>query len=114
MFCLNFAFGRLLPFVSILRQLESEQNVRFYINLAQYVMHPSATLQNERRIFHFGRCRMYYSGLIQNRFSKLQQLKILTTFYILQLCQQWILPSAQLKFLITFHSLLNLLKINPK
>jgi len=74
MFCLNFVLGRLLPFVSISRQLESEQNVRFYLNLAQYIKYISVTLQNERRIFHFGRCRMYHSGLIFNRFSKLRNM----------------------------------------
>ena len=48
MFRLNFVFSRLLPSVSILRQLESEQNVRFYLNLAQYLMYLSATLQKEK------------------------------------------------------------------
>ena len=63
-FCVNFAFGRLIPFASISRQLESEQNVIFYPTLAQYIMYPSATLQNKRRIFHFARCRMSHFGLI--------------------------------------------------
>jgi len=58
MFCLNFAFSELLPFISILRQLESVQNVRFYLNLTQYVMYPSA----------------YHSGLILTRFGKLQNI----------------------------------------
>ena len=44
MFRLNFAFSRLLPSASIFRQSESEQNVRFYLNLAQYVMYLSAVL----------------------------------------------------------------------
>lgn len=35
-------------------------------------MYHSATLQNERRCFHFARCRMSHSKLIPDRFSKLQ------------------------------------------
>ena len=49
MFCLNFVFSKLLPSASISRQSESEQNVRFYLNLAQYVMYFSVTLQKERK-----------------------------------------------------------------
>jgi len=72
MFRLNFAFSRLLPSASISRQLESEQNVRFYLNLAQYVMYRSATLQKERKIFHFARCKISHSGIILDKFSKVQ------------------------------------------
>ena len=60
-FCLNFTFNRILPSASILRQLESEQNVRFYLNLAQYIMYPSATLQNKKRFF----LKPCYQGIIK-------------------------------------------------
>ena len=72
MFCLNFAFSRLLPSVWISRQLESEQNVRFYINLAQYVMYLSATLQKVMRIFHFVKCKIFHSRIILDKFRKVQ------------------------------------------
>ena len=72
MFCVNFACGRLIPFASISRQLESEQNVIFYSILAPYIMYHSATWQNKRRIFHFANCRMSHFGLILDRFYELQ------------------------------------------
>ena len=72
MFCLDFVFSRLLPSASILRQLESEQNVRFYLNLAQYVMYFSATLQKERKFFHIVRCKISHFGIILNKFRKVQ------------------------------------------
>ena len=62
MYCSNFAFGRLLPSTSISRQLKFEQNIKFYLNSAQYVIYPSATVQNERRIINFAKCRMCHSA----------------------------------------------------
>ena len=62
MYCSNFAFGRSLPSTSILRQLKSEQNIKFYLNFAQYVIYPSATVQSERRIINFAKFRVCHSA----------------------------------------------------